>query len=669
VARDIRHELLNESLRRREPNYYHLLGLQDFEDDQRKIIDAASRVLKRARRLGRTESARIVSRVLRARNTLINAAAKQEYDEQLRAMGAAGPSPEDEGEDPLEFLRRRLESTQTELRAVQGESILPVVMALMALVIIVGSTLMYLTSRAQRESQELTEYGAALDLIRNGQKALAVSDLRKLQSVARSGLVRDLAGSTAAMVERTEQELDRIRKETDRLIDEQIGPCPLSPMIEPCREAVALHEKVTGYLDAGLRQRVSGRLSVTTVPTGVRALVGTKDLGRTPLDERLLPLEAQLGLFPDNRRYESGVVPMRLPPGGTVDFSIELPSLADMFAGEWTIKAGQEGTFVLPVEPEPGTLALERPGRVEMETDQDNPRVVRLKAGEEPGMTAIVLRYRGERFQQRVRVVPAMQRMVATPEGVYAVPLRGAVLLGWNAARETRNVTVTRYEVFRRPDQRGQDKFGEIARVPAPQTQFHVKTPPPRVSGIGDVTKIPERMFWFTDPDVRGERPYLYTVRAHAVDAEPPESELTEPVRAVPIYEVDFRCVGAGGGRARFEVLCWTRQGWRLGAFTTVLGAKIGGRKKVGADTIDFRTDWTFKRLETDVKRTVGEKELLRQVRVTCTSPQGQDVSLWKDEFRFPESEIVRQRMEGGRPVRPEKTEPEVLEPEILRPD
>ena len=45
MARDIRRALQSESLKRDEPSYYQLLGLQEFEQDERRIAQAAEPAL------------------------------------------------------------------------------------------------------------------------------------------------------------------------------------------------------------------------------------------------------------------------------------------------------------------------------------------------------------------------------------------------------------------------------------------------------------------------------------------------------------------------------------------------------------------------------------------------------------------------------------------------
>jgi len=303
----------------------------------------------------------------------------------------------------------------------------------------------------------------------------------------------------------------------------------------------------------------------------------------------------------------------------------------------------------------------------------NNSRFLELTALGKAGETYIAFARNGKLLEKRLIVEPIEVKTVYPPRAVVAVAFRGEVYVGFSPEPKNRAVTVIRYEIFRKPDKQGRPESAMLGRVSAPQGEQVGVSLPEAFKRLPENSRIAKRAFWYRDATIKGNKTYVYAVRAVAVDADPPLSPLvsTEPVPTP--YETDMRLTGGGGGRGVFEILKWTRQGWKMRRFSVIVGNEIGQPKKDKTGiTVDFRTGYKLLSLDMSARKAAASRYV--KGKAICEDENGNKLELWRGSFvHGAASETIRQQLGKAKRLRPKPppgkngdTEPE---PEELKPD
>lgn len=679
MARNIRLEFELESLKRGEPSYYQLLGLDEFEQDERKIAEAASAAMARARKLDRAESARIMSRLLQARNTLTNLDEKREYDVQLRRFRATQPLSEPSAKaaevDALDTLRKNIERSQRSMKRDEepARPVVPILVLIILLVLGVGFAIQE-RNKSQKAGQELARLQAGIKLLDEGKDDEGLKVLGEVAATASSPRVKALAKDELATLEENRKQVREIQTQCENLLKD-VASVPSSAAIKPAVDLCALLKEIAGEVDPALLERVKlTRFVVKTDPSGAEVVIGQLKPVKSPVEliDEIMPFSGDVGIFAEN--YNPFVLPASIPPGDGYELAVQLFRYQDLLR-PWILRSTGKQVFTLPIRPEPGTLKLENPDLAKMEYDEKAPFRVVLERKGPAGETSLTFKYDKEECRQPVSVPKIEIRVVASPTEVVAVPVRGKVYIGWNTAPANRGLNVLQYKIFRQPDSTGADKMGQVGTAEGPAEGIVDKTLPAELLHAAGAEKLPKRMFWFEDRKISGAAQYAYALRTVAMGGTKPESDLSEPIKVQALYNMDFALLGTMGGRASFEILRWgADKGWQRRIFYVKPDEEIGGEVKMRNATFSFSTGYKLLSLDAEATKTEGSKRVVGKA--VCQTPDGRKIEVWRGEFMYPASEEIKKEALGaGRTGTPGEKKPEKQpgkQPsgfDVLRPD
>jgi len=335
VGKDLRRQLESGSLRRGEPSYYQLLGLPEFEQDERKIYEAARSALEQARKLDRAQSARLVSRLLHARNTLTSPEQKADYDERLRNLRESQPAEIfKSAEHALDSLRRRMESGTKEEG--KEEPATPGAVMVYVLLILIGIGFNYLMHRKfQKQAAHLRGFAEALRHFEQGDSGKALKTFRLLAESDVSSELKKASASKVEEIELVQKGEAEVRTACSKML-ETLFAHPSSSTVPAFKKVQKL---LAGVSDGGrieaLPETVKVMLSVETMPAGAEVLVGSRRLGTTPLITAIEPFEGNLAVFLAEESYERLILPVRLAPSQKLGLRIEMFRLADLIKHPW----------------------------------------------------------------------------------------------------------------------------------------------------------------------------------------------------------------------------------------------------------------------------------------------------------------------------------------------